>query len=171
MTLILFSGCAETPKAALPFDLDSNGNYTGFGNLPEKYTPGQAEKDGCYVRVDSKTAGGEQLWKDFVKAAAEGKDASIRVVNVYGDETYFCDLFHADGYYRAFDSSSEDLHDKKFKYLLALKGTLPNAAKSGKVTILTDDKDLTYDAVMKKFLTSDMRIAEAIPPFELLFTE
>lgn len=169
MILLLFSGCAETSNAALFSKLDSNGNYTGFSNLSENYTAEQAEKDGCYVRVNSKTVGGEQFWKDFIQDASNKKDADIRIVIIWKDGTYFVDVLYEDGYYRAFISDSEDLHDYKFKYLMTLEGTLPNAAKSGTVTILTDDKELTYNDVMWKFLSSDMSYKESISPFRLLY--
>ena len=73
--------------------------------------------------------------------------------------------------YRIFDSSSEDLQDYKFKYMLKLEGTLPNAAKSGTVTILTDDKDLTYIDVMWTVLSSDSSYSESISPFKFVFIE
>jgi hypothetical protein len=171
MILLFFSGCGETSDAAFFSKLDSNGNYTGFSNLSENYTAEQAEKDGCYVRVNLKTVGGEQFWKDFVKDASNKKNADIRIVTILEGGTYFLDVFYDDGYYRAFDSDSEDLHDYKFKYLMTLEGTLPNAAKSGKVTVLTDDKELTYKDVMWKFLSSDMNYIKSISPFKLIFID
>lgn len=169
MILLFFSGCGETSDAAFSSKLDGNGNYTGFSNLPENYTAEQAEKDGCYVRVNSKTVGGEQFWKDFVKDASNKKNADIRIVTILEGGTYFLDVYYQDGYYRAFISDSEDLHDYKFKYLLTLDGTLPNAAESGKVTVLTDDKELTYHDVMWKFLSSDKNYSDSISPFKLIF--
>jgi hypothetical protein len=55
-----------------------------------------------------------------------------------------------------------------YKCLLILKGTLPNASRSGKVTILTDDNSLTYDDVMDKFVT---RINEGVNPFEIVYVD
>lgn len=155
MVLLLFSGCVKTSNAALSFEFDTEGNYTGFRDLPEHYTAEQAEKDGCYVHVNSEMVAGEQLWKDYIKDTSNGKDASIRIVLIWDDETFYQDLFYTDGYHRIFDSSSEDLQDYKYKYLLTLEGTMPNAAKSGTVTILTGDKALTYDDIMWQFLSSN----------------
>lgn len=167
--LLLLSGCVKTSVTTLAFEFDSDGKYLGFENLPTEYTAEQAEKDGCYVvEMDTETVYGEQAWKDFVKNALNGKDVSIRIVKIYDDKTFFRDLFYIDGYYRIFDSSSEDLQDYKFKYLLTLEGTLPNAARSGKVTILTDDKDLTYDDIMWQFLSSTLK---QISPFRLVMME
>ena len=72
---------------------------------------------------------------------------------------FFCsDLFYVDGYYRIFDSSSEDLQDYKFKYMLKLEGTLPNAAESGTVTILTDDKDLLQSCSLDESATESIHL-------------
>lgn len=161
--------CAKTSNTGLHFELDSDGNYTGFKDLPVNYTAEQAKKDGCYVRVNSEAVGGEQLWENFIQDASNNKDASIRIVNIWEDKTYYLDLFYIDGYYRAFDSSSKDLHDYKFKYILTLEGMMPNASKSGTVTILTDDKDLTYKEVMWSFLSSTSSYHESISPFKLVF--
>jgi hypothetical protein len=169
MLLVLFSGCAKASNSTIFLKFDSNGNYNGFSNLSKKYTAEQAEKDGCYVHVNSEIVGGEQFWKDFIQNASNNKNSSIRIANIYQDETYFIDIFYLDGYYHAFSSGSEDLQDNKFKYLLTLEGTLPNAAKSGTVTILTDDKELTYLDVMWTFLSSDMHYKESISPFKFLF--
>ncbi|MDF2591206.1 MAG: hypothetical protein K0S75_672 [Clostridia bacterium] len=162
LILLFLSGCARVSNTALPFKLDSDGNYTGFKE--------QAQKDGCYVSVDFNNFGGEQLWKEFIQAALNERDASIRIVNIVDNHTYFQDLFYIDGYYRIFDSTSEDLKDNKFKYLLELEGTLPNAAKSGKAAILTDDKNLTYKDVMWTFLSSDSNYSKSLTYKDVMWT-
>lgn len=165
---LLMIGCAESPTVELSFELDADGNYKGFQDLPESYTTEQAIQDGCYVRVDSKTVGGEEAWDDFLAQSAEGKDVGIRIVNYYDDTVYYSDLFYDDGFYRIFDSSSEDLQDDKYHHLIQSEDTLPNAARSGSVTILTDDETLTYLDVMWTFLSSDSRYSETISPFKLI---
>jgi hypothetical protein len=168
LILLFLSGCARVSNTALPFKLDSDGNYTGFKDLPKSYTAEQAQKDGCYVSVDFNNFGGEQLWKEFIQAALNEKDASIRIVNIVDNRPYFQDLFYIDGYYRTFESTSGDLQDNKFKYLIELEGRLPNAAKDGRATILTDDKNLTYKDVMWTFLSSDSNYSKSISPFKFV---
>lgn len=169
--ILLFSGCSNISSTTLNFELDSKGNYTGFKELPENYTAAQAEKDGCYVRVNSEVVAGEELLENFIQDASQGKDAGLRIVNIWDEGTYYKDLFFVDGYYRVFDSSSEDLRDYKFKHLLKAEGRLPNAAKSGTVTILTDDLELTYKDVMWTFLSSDMNYSKSVSPFKLVIME
>ena len=153
-----FSGCNNTSNSALPYEFDTDGNYSGFKDMPEHYTAEQAEKDGCYVVVNSQITAGEQLWKDFIEDTLNKSDASIRIALFGDDYTSYQDLFYTDSYYHIFSAGSDDLDDVQehtYKYLLILEGTLPNAAKSGKVTILTDDKSLTYDDIMWQVLSSN----------------
>lgn len=171
LTTLLIAGCGQTSpadSADIPFQLDAEGNYTGFLHLPESYTTEQAIQDGCYVRAESEPVAGQEAWEAFLAKAADGENAWIRIVDYYDDEVYFSDLFYIDGYYRVFDSNAEDLKDRKFKRLLRLEGKLPNAVKSGSVTILTDDENLTYRDVMWSFLSSDLNYSRSLPPFELI---
>ena len=166
--LLLLSGCTKAASKEPLFEFDSNGDYSGFSDIPTDYTAEQAEKDGCYVSLDSKTISGEKQWKDFIRDASNEKEASIRLVSIVDNSTYYLDIFYLDGFYRMFDSSSVDLKDHKYKYLLTVEGTMPNANKSGKVNILTDDKELSYYDVMWSFLSSDSHYSEAISPFKLI---
>lgn len=172
LALSLF-GCVETNKA-VSFTMDNEGNYTGFSELPENYTIEQAEKDGCYVKVDLEPVAGQDKWDFFVLAASEGKDAGIRIIDIYDQNTkeqkgpYYIDLFYDGSYYHMFDSISSEQQDKPFLYLLTLNGTLPNAAKDTTVTVLTNDENLTFDEVMWSGLSSSMEYKNSISPFILV---
>lgn len=163
-----FSHYAQSDQV-LTLTFDSAGNYTGFSDLPPGYTAEQAKEDGCYVKVESETVSGQEKWDAFVAQSGRGKDTSIRIVSLYKNSICYYDLFHADGYYRVFNSQSSDLQDHPFLYLRKLEGRLPNAAKDGSVTILTDDQSLTYEDVMWTFLSSDSNYRKTISPFNLLF--
>jgi hypothetical protein len=156
----------------LEFSFDENGSYTGFETIPESYTPEQAEEDGCYVRNwKSDEFGGVNAWGNFAKNSKNGKNSGIRIMSVFDDAVYYQDLFYFDGYYRTFDSSSEDLTDYKYKYMLDLNGRLPNADKDGRIVILTNDKTLTYDSVMWSMLSSSMEVINSVSPYKLVFLE
>lgn len=169
LAALVLSGCSKA--ATLSFSLDADGNYTGFSALPEEDTPETAEKAGYYVREDSSPTANEDLWQTFLSDAEDGKDTGIRIANFYNDgaEVYFADLFHHDGKYRYFDAGAADLSDQPFSYLLRLEGTMPNAEKTGSVTILTDDPQLTYEDIMGVLVSSDSKAAESLSPFRLLF--
>lgn len=172
LALLLF-GCVETNKA-VSFSLDDEGNYTGFSALKENYTIEQAKKDGCYVKVDSESVAGQDKWDSFVLSASKGEPTSIRIINIYDQNTeeqkgpYYTDLFYDGSYYHMFDSASSEQQDKPFLYLLTLNGTLPNAAKSTTVTVLTDDEDLTFEEVMWSGLSSSMEYKNSISPFRFV---
>lgn len=168
---ILLAGCSRAGGGKISFSLGSGGSYTGFRNLPAEYTQQQALEDKYYVRVDNVLYGGAEYWNDFVSRSADKKNSSIRIVNFWEGKAYFTDVFYHDGYYRCFANDDNSLKDEKYTLLLELKGTLPNAARSGKVTILTDDPTLTYKDVMWVFLSSDFNYRDTISPFKQVMME
>lgn len=157
------------------FNFDEEGDYTGFDNLPRNYTEEEAIEDGYLVFESIEMVGGEDVLKQFKQNVQKGKNAGIRIAKFYDDENAFIvnykDLFYLNGFFRCFDSDSTNLKDNKYEYMLELIGTLPNAAKSGKLTILTDDKLLSYLDVEWAFLSSNSHYAESISSFQLLHME
>ena len=121
---MLASSCSQTKTENLTLSFDTNGNYMGFASISEIYTPEQAIKDGCYVSSNLELVGGEQSWEKFLQSATDGKDASIRIMSIYDDDNavYYEDLYYIKGNYQIFDSSSEDLSEHTYKYLLDLRG-------------------------------------------------
>ena len=169
---ILFTGCSGSNGSNISFRLGIDGSYTGFRNLPAEYTQQQALEDKCLVRIDGDLFGGAEYWNDFVSRSAKKKNGGIRIANFWEGKAYFMDVFYHNGYYRCFSSDENtSLQDQKFTLLLELEGTLPNAARSGKVTILTDDPTLTYKEVMWVFLSSNSHYRETISPFKQIYID
>lgn len=165
--IIVTSSCGRA-TANLEFDLDTNGNYEGFKTLPENYTPEQAIKDGCYVSKNGEEVGGSDAWKRFLENAKSGNNSSIRIMSIYDNAAYYDDLFYVEGYYRVFDSSSEDLTDRKYKYILDLRGRMPNAAEDNRWVVLTDDEALTFENVSLSMYSSSLDIINSISPFKIV---
>ena len=168
LVISLISSCSSAINKNLEYSFDASGNYTGFGNIPEDYTPEQAEKDGCYISENLQEIGGEKAWTKFVENAAKGKNSSIRIMSIYDDGTYFEDLFFMDGSYQIFDSSSEDLKTHKYKYLLDLKGRMPSASKESRFVVLTDDETLTFDKVSLSLISSNMNVINSISSYKIV---
>ncbi|MDF2513626.1 MAG: hypothetical protein K0S04_3492 [Herbinix sp.] len=166
--ILLISSCGSAINKNVEYSFDANGNYTGFKTVPKDYTPEQAEKDGCYISKNLKEIGGEKEWTKFVNNAAKGKDSSIRIMSIYDEGTYYEDLFFMDGSYQIFDSSSEDLKIHKYKYLLDLKGRMPNAKKDSRFVVLTDDRTLTYEKVSMSLLSSSMNVISSISSYKIV---
>lgn len=166
--ILLTSSCSSANSKSLEYSFDANGNYTGFENIPEDYTPEQAEKDGCYISKNLQEIGGEKAWTEFVEASSKGKDSSIRIMSIYDNATYYEDLFFVDGSYQIFDSSSEDLKIHKYKYLLDLEGRMPNAVKDSRFVVLTDDETFTFEQVSSSLLSSSMNVISSIPPYKIV---
>lgn len=172
--MLLFSGCSRTASSNLEFSFDNNGDYEGFKTLPSNYTSKQAIKDGCYVIKNLEEVGGGKEWTRFIENAEKGMDSSIRIMSIFHDDTnydvgtYYQDLFYVDGNYRIFDSTSEDLTDHKFKYILDLKGRFPNAEKDSRFVVLTDDNTLTFEKVSLSIFSSSTEVINSISPFKIV---
>ena len=122
-------------------------------------------------RLKLNEIGGANAWEKFIKNSKNRKDSSIRIMSIYDDAVYYQDLFYVEGYYRIFDSSSEDLTDYKYKYILDLNGRAPNAAKDSRIVILTDDETLTFDNVLLSMYSSSMEVINSISPYKLVLLE
>lgn len=169
----LLSSCGRNNDKSIEFSFDDNGNYTGFSNLPVKYTVEDAKEDEYYVKQDLKDIANRELWDKFINDASKGKDISIRMVNFYTEKeddvtVYFNDLFYNDSYYYLFDSSSENQKKQPYKYLLMLEGKFGNPSRDSGVVVLTNDNALTFNDVLMRLLTSDMRYLKNASPYQLV---
>lgn len=156
----------------LELSLNADGNYTGFSNLPENYSVDDAKKDGYVVDQDLVVIANNEKWNDFVTTAAQGHNTSIRIASFLTEDTsspFFRDLFFNDGYYYLFNSSSEQQDVHRFSYLLTLDGQFGNPSKNKRIVILTNDKALTFDVVMKSLLSSNMDYKQSVPLYRLVF--
>lgn len=169
---------SKWPGKASPisFTLDREKRYTGFDNLPGKYTPEQAVADGCFVVVGGKDVnvrsflyGGAERWQEFLDTSERGKDASLRVVFFLDGTPYYNDLFFVKGAYRHFDSELK-AWDRPYRYLRALSGWDGNPSREVTMYVLTDSMELTYGDVRQYFISSSTLNRTSIPFVWLGFT-
>ena len=170
---VLISGCnkSDNKDYTLKFSFDQNGNYTGFSNLPDKYTTQAAKNDGYYVTQDSKVIANDNVWDDFVNASLSKKNTGIRIVQFNKESAnspYFLDLFYNDGYYYLFDSSSKSQVKQPYLYLMTLEGKFGNPLKNSGAIVLTNDNALTFDMVMKSTLSSSTEDIKSIPAHKIV---
>jgi hypothetical protein len=128
----------------------------------------QAVDDACYVLDNLSVYGGQKMWEDFLDTSKKDKSSHLRIVEYFDDEYYFIDLLYHNGYYYKFDSSATEYRESKFKHIVELSGSMPNAAKGDTWCILTDNENLTYKEVTGKILSSQHVVNEA-PLFDLVF--
>lgn len=155
----------------ITFSLDTNGKYTGFSNLPNNYTVEDAEKDGYLVKQDLEVIANNEVWDNFVETARLGMNIGFRMVSFYTEDTnspYFRDIFFNDGFYYLFDSSSDSQENQPFLYLLALEGRFGRPLLNCEVVILTNDKALTFDVVIKSMYSSSMDYIQSVSPYKLI---
>lgn len=169
----LISGCNKSNNKdyTLKFSFDQNGNYTGFSNLPDKYTIQAAKNDGYFVTQDSKVVGNNNVWDNFVNASLSKENTGIRIVQFNKESVegpYFLDLFYNDGYYYMFDSSSKSQVKQPYLYLRTLEGKFGNPLKNSGAIVLTNDNALTFDMVMKAMLSSNIDYIKSIPAHKIV---
>ena len=163
LAVLLLTGCVRRPVS---FTLDGDGNYTGFDTVEEGYTRRAAKLYGWVMVEDLTVAENVQVWQRFLQKAESGKDVGVRLAEFFGEEMYLIDIFHRDGWYRAFFSDGFDMRDEPFPFLLTLSGAT-NGHPSYAV-VLSGDDELTYEQVMHKFFSSQLEEPD-IPAHRVLF--
>jgi hypothetical protein len=168
---LLTSCSVKNNNAAIAFSFDDKGNYTGFSNLPTKYTVEDAKKDGYFVVQDLDVVANNEVWDNYVEAAAKGNNTGIRIVSFYtedNNEPHFNDLFFDDGHYYLFDSSSENQEKQPYLYLLTLVGKSGNPLRDSGVIVLTNDNTLTFDNVRKSMISSSIDYIKSVSQYRLV---
>ena len=170
---VFISGCNKTNNkdSSIKFTFDTNGNYTGFSNIPDNYTIQDATEDGYLVMQDLDIIENQSAWDNFVELSSNKKYTSIRIVKFYTDSLnspYFLDLFYNNGYYYCFDSSSETQEKKPFSLLKTLEGKFGNPLKDLSFIILTNDDELTFDMIINSRISSDLTVIKNISPFKII---
>ena len=163
LILCLLTGCVLKP---ISFTLDERGNYTGFQSMEAGYTRRAAKLYGWVVWEDLTVRENGKILQRFLKRAAGGKAAGVRIAEFFGDEMCLIDVFYRDGQYRAFFSDGFDMRDEPFPLILTLTGEV-----NGQPTyalVLTGDDSLTYEQVMHRFFSS-LYIEDDIPAYRILF--
>lgn len=182
--LLSLSACGST-KSENEYEpilkLDDKGNYTGFLNLPEDYTPDKALEDGCFVVAEDsekkgspKLYGGKEHWDAFHDTSSKGEEAFLRVVTFLPEGIFYNDLYYSDGYYHHFHNDRNTLSDtpkdRPYKYLRALTDKFGNPPKDSTMYVLTDSLELTFKDVMWSMLSSSMEAKTKTPFIWLGFT-
>lgn len=177
--VILIATClfACAGERYLPPTYDESGNYLGFSDITESYTPEDAAEDGCLVidsMGDDYTTSGYEKWKRFVERAEAGENAFLRVAHFIEGVGYYSDLHYYDGKYILFETNPELGTNKicEFKYLRCLEGNIgmPGEQKKHFYYVLTDSLELTYADVSRTIFASSAAMASDIPFKWLGFT-
>lgn len=146
---------------------------------PSKHSaPGtlqQAKKDGCVVMENGDVTFGQQKWQSFVKAAEEGKNASVKLAYYYTLEPESCSKQYYEAYKEdypvlysyelTYDGKSYILHGKEgdteyiksYQYLIHDTGDKlsPYADYDSYVQyVLTNDDTVTYQDIWQSMISS-----------------
>ena len=157
----------------LPMDLtlDKNENYTGFSSFPLIDSVDDAMNAGYIVSRDSVIVANEERWRYFIETATAGRNVSARIY-IYSTKadtgSAIYDLYFFNGHYYLFDSTSNQLKAQPFSFLLTLEGQFGNPKKDSWVVVLTNDRALTFDTVIKSLLSSNMDFKKSVSPYQLV---
>ena len=163
LAVLLLTGCVRRPVS---FTLDADGNYTGFDKVEEGYSRRAAKLYGWVIVEDLAVTENVQVWQRFLREAAEGREAAVRIAEFFGEEMYLMDVFFHEGQYRVFFSDGFDQLDEPFSCLLTLTGQ--TNGRDAYAVVLTGDDSLTYDQVMRRFYSSQLEEPD-IPAHRVLF--
>ena len=84
-------------------------------------------------------------------------------------DTIYLDLFYEKEYFYLFETEAKSHEHSPYLYLFTLEGQYGNPKKDTKVIILTDDKTLTFETVMKVLYSSNLDYKKSVPNFRILF--
>ena len=134
------------------------------------------EQTNTIVIRDGEMLEGKYIWDKFVKDTNLGIRSEITIRNIYSadDESPEMGFEHKISYYNGnywlYDNDKpihmetnydlqnshfDDANPKQYKYLLKRSGHMPNAATDDTVYFLTNEKDLSYDKLMKSLFSSN----------------
>lgn len=174
--LFSFCACSEIKQIKEPA-YKANGDYSGFSDIPDNYTPQKAKEDGCFVIVsadenDTKSkVYGKNQWQSFFESSNKGKDSFLRVAHFIGKEGYYSDLFYHENKYYQYTKDEYGIRLMgSYKYLRALAGEDGMPRKQVTLYVLTDSMDLTCNDVLWSFYSSNHETITKIPFVWLGFT-
>lgn len=167
VSCFIFVGCDNKNESEINFNLDSEGNYTGFDKIKNYTSAKKAVADGCYVKYGDNFKGTEH-WKEFVDEASIGSDTQLRMVILSDDsKNEYIDLFYQDGLYYAFKSETGDLSAKGYKYLLELENNKTVKNRTSYAVVLSNDDTLTFSDILNNLTSSKGIVIDE--PYKIVF--
>lgn len=135
----------------------------------------RAKDDGCVVMEDGDVTFGQEIWQDFVNAAEEGKNASVKVAHYYTLNPQSCSEQLYEAYKEdypvlyilnlTYDGSSYTLrwnegsteYVRNYKYLMYYTGGAPSSSAiydSYIRYVLTNDNTVTWEDIFRGMISS-----------------
>lgn len=149
-SLIMLTSCSQNTniKKTLP-------DFEDINDLPTSYTLEDAKLDGCVVFEDLTLISGEANWKEFLDLSQSDKEATIRIVTYYSDEStlYIRDLSFDGSYYYVTEKYEES---KQYRFLnhYTIKADNNASYKTFDYYILVNEKDVSFDSLERSMTSS-----------------
>lgn len=167
VSCFIIVGCDNKNENEINFNLDSEGNYTGFDKIKNYTNAKEAVADGCYVK-DGDNFKGTVHWKEFLDEASSGNDTQVRMVILSDDnKNEYIDLFYQDGLYYAFKSEIDDLSVKGYKYLLVLENSKTVNNRTSYAVVLSNNDTLTFSNIINNLTSSKGIVIDE--PYKIVF--
>lgn len=121
----------------------------------------QAKKDGCVVFEDLHLTSGREAWLSFVEKTEKGEKAEIRIANFYseGPQIDYIDLTFDGGVFTVLTVEKNIEKTETYRYLNHYTGKARDGADFSEYEsfVLTDDKNVTYEALQKSLFSSHLK--------------
>jgi beta-lactamase regulating signal transducer with metallopeptidase domain len=137
-------------------------SWPALADIRKNYSAEEAEADGFVVMDGETMLAGEEAWADFENSTAAGREAKVRIYQMYTDQggVYTVNELSYDGstfLLQFYDSKGVDeyLYSRNYKYLVkSLYQPDPESSNLSLHYLLSDDPDVTAEGYMAHMFSS-----------------
>ena len=145
-----------------PTETPVEDSWSALADIRKNYSAEEAEADGCVVMDGETMLAGEEAWADFENSTAAGREAKVRIYQMYAYQrgVYTVKELSYDGstfLLQFYDSKGVDeyLYSRNYKYLVkSLFQPDPESSNLSLHYLLSDDPNVTAEGYLAHIFSS-----------------
>ena len=145
-----------------PTETPVEDSWSALADIRKNYSAEEAEADGCVVMDGETMLAGEEAWADFENSTAAGREAKVRIYQMYAYQrgVYTVKELSYDGstfLLQFYDSKGVDeyLYSRNYKYLVkSLYQPDPESSNLSLHYLLSDDPNVTAEGYLAHIFSS-----------------
>ena len=145
-----------------PTETPVEDSWSALADIRKNYSAEEAEADGCVVMDGETMLAGEEAWADFENSTAAGREAKVRIYQMYAYQrgVYTVKELSYDGstfLLQFYDSKGVDeyLYSRNYKYLVkSLFQPDPESSNLSLHYLLSDDPNVTAEGYLAHMFSS-----------------